>query len=322
MNRLLSIPSAAIALMHAFTRSLPPTTSSPPSVVTSFRFSGTTHTDRGLSLSANSTIAWVHAISGLRRVDRDSRRRQTSRSWMCLRSSLRWAVIPSAPARTSVFEAGRQGLAQAPDIPVLDVPAVLPQVGRDPVGAGPLRLLGKRYGIGFDGSARGLPRVPGRALAQRRAVVDVHTEEDHPSIQTKFRPPANLQKSLYGGPLPVDHLGLRREVPERGVECVALDPLRVAARDDGLCRDLGGPGLSLRDQAPPDPSPAHPVRDDEADDFDAGPGLEGVAVVRLEPAADPPVRPLRDDHPLVVPGEDPAKPRADRLQLGGVAELP
>jgi hypothetical protein len=78
-----------MASMQALILSLPLTTSRPPSVVTSDLFSGTMQTAWGLSFTASSVIAFVQAISRLSRVEHDSFSRQTSRSWMCLRSSRR-----------------------------------------------------------------------------------------------------------------------------------------------------------------------------------------------------------------------------------------
>ena len=70
----------------------------PPSVVISSRLSGTRQTESGFSLSANSVMAAVQAISRLSRVATLSRRRQTSRSWIWRRSSRRCRVMLSAPA--------------------------------------------------------------------------------------------------------------------------------------------------------------------------------------------------------------------------------
>jgi|GEM_PF-6578834 len=82
MNKLVMIPAAFIASTTAATRSRLPATSSPPSVVTSARFSGTRHTESGFSFNASSVISGVHAISRFNRVAIDSRNRHTSRSWM------------------------------------------------------------------------------------------------------------------------------------------------------------------------------------------------------------------------------------------------
>src|SRR5207247_1939769 len=59
----------------------------------------------GLSFSAMPRISGVLAISRLSRVLMASRNFQTSRSWMCRRSSRRWAVMPCAPADSQISAA-------------------------------------------------------------------------------------------------------------------------------------------------------------------------------------------------------------------------
>ncbi len=74
-----------------------PATSSPPSVVTSVRFSGTRQTSAGCTSSAIAIISAVAAISRFMRVCRAVRIARTSRSWMWRRSSRRCSVMLSAP---------------------------------------------------------------------------------------------------------------------------------------------------------------------------------------------------------------------------------
>ena len=75
-----------------------PTTSRPPSVVTSVRFSGTMQHACGRTASAISTISSVAAISKLSGLSIPAFMAGTSASRICRRSSRKWIVIPSAPA--------------------------------------------------------------------------------------------------------------------------------------------------------------------------------------------------------------------------------
>ena len=97
MNRLTSMPASFIRLRVSVMACRLPATSSPPSVVTSSRRSGTTQTMSGLSLRAMATIS-----GGIGHLQ---------------------------------VEPGLDDLAQLPDIPVLDMAPVFPQVGRDAVRA-------------------------------------------------------------------------------------------------------------------------------------------------------------------------------------------
>ena len=101
MNRLTSMPAWPSAAAASVMASAWLTTFSPPSVVTSARFSGTRQTASGLRRRAMSIISGVVAISKLRRVVTASRMAQMSRSRMCRRSSRRWAVMPCAPAASA-----------------------------------------------------------------------------------------------------------------------------------------------------------------------------------------------------------------------------
>ena len=75
------------------------TMSRPPSVVTSWRPSGTSIAISGLMRQAMPTISSVAAISRLSLMWVSSRSRRTSSSWMWRRSSRRCTVMPSAPPR-------------------------------------------------------------------------------------------------------------------------------------------------------------------------------------------------------------------------------
>ena len=108
MNKLTSIPASRIFLQVSVKAFSPPTTSRPPSVVTSWRRSGTRQTISGFNFSASATISGVLAISKFNRVLTTSRNFQMSRSCMCRRSSRRCAVMPCAPA-TSLMRAASTG---------------------------------------------------------------------------------------------------------------------------------------------------------------------------------------------------------------------
>src|SRR5579883_657488 len=81
------------------------TTSSPPSVVTSCRRSGTRQAACGIVLSATAAISGVAAISRLRGRVISALRRAMSSSRMWRRSSRRCAVMPSAPASIAILAA-------------------------------------------------------------------------------------------------------------------------------------------------------------------------------------------------------------------------
>ena len=103
-------------------------TSSPPSVVRSARFSGTSVQKSGLVARAIASISSVAAISRLSTPETVSRSTRTSRSWMWRRSSRRCTVMPSAPA-SSHSDGGDDGvrvaraalLAQRRDVVDVDV---------------------------------------------------------------------------------------------------------------------------------------------------------------------------------------------------------
>ena len=96
---LVMMPDAASRAMMPASRVSSPATSSPPSVVTSRRPSGTSIAVSGLSAHAMPTISSVAAISRLSLMCTSSRRRRTSSSWMWRRSSRKCTVMPSAPPR-------------------------------------------------------------------------------------------------------------------------------------------------------------------------------------------------------------------------------
>ena len=77
-------------------------TSSPPSVVSSWRFSGTRHTRRGLTSRAMRSISSVAAISIASGILSLCFKSRMSRSWMCRRSSRRCATIESAPCSCAI----------------------------------------------------------------------------------------------------------------------------------------------------------------------------------------------------------------------------
>ena len=83
------------------TRALCPATSRPPSVVTSWRDSGTRQQSWRHDLRAMRIISSVTAISRFMRVCSASRIACTSRSWMWRRSSRRCSVMLSAPASSA-----------------------------------------------------------------------------------------------------------------------------------------------------------------------------------------------------------------------------
>ena len=105
INRLTSISALFMRLQTLMIARNWPATSSPPSVVTSSRFSGTRQTMPGCSLSANRTIFGAMDISKFRRVLTSLRSDFTSASRMCRRSSRRCAVMPCAPAASQVSAA-------------------------------------------------------------------------------------------------------------------------------------------------------------------------------------------------------------------------
>ena len=80
-------------------------TSKPPSVVRSSRFSGTKQTACGLNFKAISCISVVAAISKFSGTFRLSISLTISESVIWRRSSLKCAVIPSAPAASAIFAA-------------------------------------------------------------------------------------------------------------------------------------------------------------------------------------------------------------------------
>jgi hypothetical protein len=100
-NRLTAMPAACSRPTSALRPSCWPATSSPPSVVTSSRFSGTRVTMSGRMRRAIASIAGVAAISRLRRLRTVARSSSTSRSWMWRRSSRKCTVMPSAPPNSA-----------------------------------------------------------------------------------------------------------------------------------------------------------------------------------------------------------------------------
>ena len=92
MNKLTSMPASFNFLRVSVKDFSAATTSSPPSVVTSCRRSGTRQTISGFSFNAMATISGALAISRFSRVWIFSRNAHTSRSWMCRRSSRKCTV--------------------------------------------------------------------------------------------------------------------------------------------------------------------------------------------------------------------------------------
>ena len=90
-----------------------PTTSSPPSVVSSSRRSGTRQTACGLVASEIRSMSSVAAISKFSGFDISALRRAMSLSRIWRRSSRRCAVMPSAPASIAA-SAARTGSGRSP----------------------------------------------------------------------------------------------------------------------------------------------------------------------------------------------------------------
>src|SRR5512139_2789245 len=105
MNRLARIQASESRATVRMRDSRCPRTSSPPSAVTSSRFSGTRVAENGRRPCAIRVISSVAAISRLIRVVTTSFSTSRSRSWMCRRSSRRWTVIPSAPESSAIAAA-------------------------------------------------------------------------------------------------------------------------------------------------------------------------------------------------------------------------
>ena len=101
IKRLTLMPPSWRRRMIAFKWSLFNATSSPPSVVSSCLFSGTIVATSGFISRAILTISCVAAISKLSFVFTISFNNRKSRSCICLLSSLRWTIIPSAPASSA-----------------------------------------------------------------------------------------------------------------------------------------------------------------------------------------------------------------------------
>ena len=114
MNIETRMPASASAATMGFRRANWPTTSMPPSVVRSSRFSGTMQAACGRALSAMASISSVAAISRLSGMFSSRDSRAMSSSEICRRSSRRWAVMPSAPAScASMRGAHRIGIVAA-----------------------------------------------------------------------------------------------------------------------------------------------------------------------------------------------------------------
>ncbi len=107
MNRDTRIPAPTSPAPTRWATRLP-AASSPPSVVTSSRRSGTRHTAWDREARAMRTISPVAAISRFTGAVTASCSRLKSSSRMCLLSSLRCSLIPSAPA-SSASSAARTG---------------------------------------------------------------------------------------------------------------------------------------------------------------------------------------------------------------------
>ena len=90
-----------------------PTTSRPPSVVSSSRRSGTRHTACGLVASAIRSMSAVAAISKFSGFEISAFSRAMSSSRMWRRSSRKCAVMPSAPASIAA-SAARTGSGRSP----------------------------------------------------------------------------------------------------------------------------------------------------------------------------------------------------------------
>src|SRR6202167_4210312 len=108
MKRETRMPAAPSRSTNGARRSTAPAASSPPSVVSSLRRSGTRQAACGLCRSAISSIGSVAAISRLSGTVSSRARRAMSSSEMWRRSSRRWAVMPSAPA-WAAMRAARTG---------------------------------------------------------------------------------------------------------------------------------------------------------------------------------------------------------------------
>ena len=106
MNRLTSTPTPESVSVAAFTASKCATTSSPPSVVSSCRFSGTRQHAAGFRREQIATISSVTAISMFSRYPEEARSSRSA-SFICRRSSRRCAVMPEAPARIASSAAFR-----------------------------------------------------------------------------------------------------------------------------------------------------------------------------------------------------------------------
>ncbi len=113
MNKETRMPARDSSSTKGASRSRPPTTSSPPSVVRSVRFSGTRQQACGRIFSAMSSICSVAAISKFSGAEIVSLRRRMSSSTIWRRSSRRCAVMPSAPAASAIC-AARTGSGTAP----------------------------------------------------------------------------------------------------------------------------------------------------------------------------------------------------------------
>ena len=113
MNMLTTIPAFLSRAVVCAIASRCPRTSSPPSVVISSRFSGTSVQEYGFRSQAIRVISPVAAISRLIRVVTTDLSTARSRSWMWRRSSRRWTVIPSAP-ECSAIDAAAAGSGTRP----------------------------------------------------------------------------------------------------------------------------------------------------------------------------------------------------------------
>src|SRR5665213_3592799 len=105
MNSDARIPADLSAATKSLSWAGAPAMSSPPSVVSSCRRSGTRQAACGRCFCAMASIASVAAISRLSGTVSSRDSRAMSSSEMCRRSSRRWAVMRSAPAATASLAA-------------------------------------------------------------------------------------------------------------------------------------------------------------------------------------------------------------------------
>src|SRR5947209_7972810 len=120
MNSDTRMPASFSRAMNGASALCWPTTSSPPSVVSSSRRSGTRHTAWGFVASDIRSMSSVAAISKFSGFEISAFRRAISSSRMCRRSSRKCAVMPSAPASIAT-SAARTGSGRIPALALRSV---------------------------------------------------------------------------------------------------------------------------------------------------------------------------------------------------------